>query len=374
MAGSESAEAESAGRNRRAPQETPRRPRDRALTSVADLREAGLFDGDPKTLEPVVEEFRLAITPDLVGLIDPTAPDDPIAAQFVPSPRELAVEAWELDDPIGDDVHEAVRGVTHRYPDRVLLKPTHVCRVYCRFCFRREKVGDAEQQLTEGELTAALDYIAGHPEIWEVILSGGDPLVLSDRRLHDLMRRLEAIEHVRVIRLHTRAPVAAPDRVGDGLLKALALRKAVTVVIHCNHARELTPEVRAAIARLVGAGIPVLSQTVLLKGVNDSVEALGELMRAFVENRVQPYYLHHPDLARGTGHFRVSLKRGLGLVRALRGVLSGLCQPTYVLDIPGGFGKVPLTPGSLVDRGAGVYEVQDFRGAIHRYTDPGEQP
>ncbi len=342
----------------------------KTLTSVADLVDAGLAHGDHEVLEKVAEEFRVAITPELRQIIDPGPAPDPIRAQFVPSPEELETHDWETGDPIGDEVHEAVKGVTHRYPDRVLLKPTHTCRVYCRFCFRREKVGDVREQLSDNELGNALDYIRSHQQIWEVILSGGDPLVLADRRLAKLMAELEAIDHVKVIRFHTRLPIADPDRITAGLLSALAVKKAVYVVVHCNHARELTPSVRAAIARLVDGGIPVLSQTVLLKGVNDTAADLRDLMRALVENRVKPYYLHHPDLARGTGHFRVSIRRGLELVRALRGFVSGLCQPTYVLDIPGGFGKVPLTPQSLRETGTGAYDVQDFRGETHAYLDP----
>lgn len=344
----------------------------KAMTSVSELVDAKLVAGDPEVLRKVAEEFRIAITPELSRIMDPAAPSDPIRAQFVPAPEELETHDWETGDPIGDEVHEAVKGVTHRYPDRVLLKPTHTCRVYCRFCFRREKVGDVQEQLSEDELAGALDYIRSHPEIWEVILSGGDPLVLSDRRLARLMSELQSIEHVKVIRFHTRVPIADPARITEDLLSALTVKKAVYVVIHCNHARELGPPARGAIARLVDRGIPVLSQSVLLKGVNDSPAELRDLMRALVETRVKPYYLHHPDLARGTGHFRVSIRRGLDLVRALRGFVSGLCQPTYVLDIPGGFGKVPLTPQSLRQTGAGDYEVQDFRGGTHIYRDPGD--
>lgn len=342
----------------------------KTMTSVSELVDARLVDGDHEVLKRVAEEFRVAITPELSRIIDPNAPSDPIRAQFVPSPEELETHDWETGDPIGDEVHEVVKGVTHRYPDRVLLKPTHTCRVYCRFCFRREKVGDVREQLSDDELGGALDYIRSRPEIWEVILSGGDPLVLSDRRLARLMSELQSIEHVKVIRFHTRVPIADPARITEGLLSALTVKKAVYVVVHCNHARELGPPARSAIARLVDSGIPVLSQTVLLKGINDTPTDLRDLMRALVETRVKPYYLHHPDLARGTGHFRVSIRRGRDLVRALRGFVSGLCQPTYVLDIPGGFGKVPLAPQSLREIGTGVYEVQDFRGRTHVYRDP----
>jgi lysine 2,3-aminomutase len=255
----------------------------------------------------------------------------------------------------------------HRYPDRVLLKVTHVCATYCRFCFRRETVGIPEQALPPQMLADAFAYIAARPEIWEVILTGGDPLVLSVRRLRDIVRRLAAIDHVKVIRVHTRLPVVAPDCVTPALVRALkADGKATYVVLHANHPRELTTEVRAACGQFVDGGIPMLSQSVLLRGVNDDAQTLGELMRAFVECRIKPYYLHHPDLAHGTGHFRTTIEAGQALMRSLRGHYSGLCQPTYVLDIPGGFGKSPIGPNYLSGE-AGDYRVTDFTGHHHVY-------
>jgi lysine 2,3-aminomutase len=246
----------------------------------------------------------------------------------------------------------------------VLLKLTHLCATYCRFCFRRETVGPGASKALDGPaLYAAFAYIESRPEIWEVILTGGDPLVLSPRRLRDAMQRLAQIDHVRIVRLHTRLPAVDPAAVTPELIQALACPgKAVYVALHANHPRELTPEARAACAHIVDAGMPMLSQTVLLKGVNDDVETLGALMRAFVETRIKPYYLHHPDLAPGTSHLRVSIEEGQALMRALRGRWSGLCQPLYVLDIPGGHGKVPVGPGYL--QGG---EVEDPNGGRHRY-------
>ncbi|MGH6818393.1 MAG: lysine-2,3-aminomutase-like protein, partial [Methylovirgula sp.] len=259
-------------------------------------------------------------------------------------------------------------GIVHRYPDRVLLKLLHVCPVYCRFCFRRETVGPGSAvYLSAAALDRAFAYIAAHAEIFEVILTGGDPLILSLRRLADILARLAEIEHVAVVRIHTRVPVAAPALVTDALAELLRdADKPVYVALHANHPRELTPAARAACARLVDAGIPMLSQTVLLRGVNDNLEVLAELMRAFVRARVKPYYLHHPDLARGTSHFRVSIAEGQALVRALRGRISGICQPQYVLDIPGGFGKVPIGEGLFGDK-EGAYRATDFHGATHAY-------
>lgn len=291
-------------------------------------------------LQRVIEQFALRITPHVAGQLSNPA----IARQYIPSTDELVITPDELADPIGDEAHTPVKGITHRYADRVLLKPTHTCAVYCRFCFRRETVGQAGQALSADEMKAALAYISAHPEIWEVILSGGDPLVLSDRRISDIAQSIAAMEHVQVLRLHTRVPVAEPSRITPGLIAALKSRLATYVVIHVNHADEITAEVKQALALLADNGIPLLSQSVLLRGVNDSVEALTKLMRTLVANRVKPYYLHQTDLAKGTGHFRVPIAEGQDLMRAMRGPVSGLCQPTYVLDIPGGHGKVPVGP------------------------------
>jgi lysine 2,3-aminomutase len=325
---------------------------------------------DPRLAE-AAEAMAIAITPEMLELIDRADPADPIARQFVPDVRELETAPGEDADPIGDDAHSPVEGVVHRYPDRVLLKLVHVCAVYCRFCFRREMVGPGKpSMLSKAALSGALDYIAAHKEIWEVILTGGDPLVLSPRRLRDVMKALAAIEHVKVIRIHTRLPVADPKRISAELTRALKIKgKAVYVAIHVNHARELTPAARAACARLADAGLPLLSQTVLLAGVNDREQALGELMRALVECRIKPYYLHHADLAPGTAHLRTDIATGQELMRALRGRYSGLCQPTYVLDIPGGHGKSPIGPSYVNDIGANAprYAIEDFRGGEHLY-------
>jgi lysine 2,3-aminomutase len=341
---------------------------DRSLRTLEQLTDAGLI-ADPHPLRPVAARYSVAITPAMAALIDRSDPADPIARQFVPGPAELITTPEERDDPIGDDANSPVEGIVHRYPDRVLLKAVHVCPVYCRFCFRREMVGpQGLGTLTPDELDAALGYIAAHDEVWEVILTGGDPLILSPRRLHDIMERLSAIPHVKVVRFHTRVPVVAPERIDEALVAALnASGKATYVALHANHPRELTAAARAACARLIEGGIVMLSQSVLLRGVNDDREVLAALMRAFVETRIKPYYLHHPDLAPGTGHFRLSIAEGQALVAALRGRLSGLCQPTYVLDIPGGYGKTPIAAGMIEDRGAGCYAVSDFRGNVHAY-------
>ena len=319
-------------------------------------------------LERVAARYAVALTPEVAALIDRADPHDPIARQFVPDVAELTTTPEEHADPIGDDAHSPVAGIVHRYPDRVLLKLVNVCAVYCRFCFRREMVGPGRQMLSADQLGAALAYVAGHPEIWEVILTGGDPLVLSARRLGDVVKRVATIGHVKIIRLHTRLPVVAPKKITPALVRALkAPGKTTNVALHANQPRELTPQVRAACARIVDAGIPMVSQSVLLRGVNDDADTLTQLMRAFIECRIKPYYLHHADLAPGTAHFRTTIAEGQTLMRALRGRASGLAQPTYVLDIPGGYGKVPVGPGYIDMCGDAGALVEDINGVKHAY-------
>jgi lysine 2,3-aminomutase len=345
----------------------------KTLRNVPDLARAGFIPTDKLALlEQVAARYAIAITPVMVELIDASDPHDPIARQFVPDAAELDTRPEERADPIGDDAHSPVEGIVHRYPDRVLLKLLHVCPVYCRFCFRREMVGPGKKTaLSPAALDDALAYIATDPNIWEVILTGGDPLVLSARRLRAVMRALAAIDHVKIIRVHTRVPVAAPERVTRDLVRALkAPGKATYVVLHANHARELTTAARAACARFIDAGIPMLSQSVLLKGVNDDATTLEALMRTLVENRIKPYYLHHGDLAPGTSHFRTTIAEGQTIMRDLRARASGLCQPTYVLDIPGGAGKVPVGPSyaaEVVRTDSTCYDIGDERGLLHRY-------
>lgn len=341
------------------------------LRTVNELRAAGLVQNDETlALEKVAARYAIAITPQMQALIDRADAQDPIARQFVPDAAELTQQAQERPDPIGDSAHMPVEGVVHRYPDRVLLKLLHACPIYCRFCFRREVVGPGGAGMLSGAaLQGALDYIGNDPRIWEVILTGGDPLALSPRRLGEVMQKLAAIQHVKIVRIHTRVPVVDSARIDEEMLQGLRLfPRALYVALHANHPRELSAEARAACARLIDSGIAMVSQSVLLRGVNDDAEVLADLMRAFVETRIKPYYLHHPDLAPGTAHLRVSIEEGQRLVRQLLGRVSGLCQPAYVLDIPGGFGKSPIGPVYLREDAQG-HEVEDFQGQRHRYRD-----
>ena len=345
----------------------------RVLRSARDLADAGLLGAArADEIDAVTRRYAMALTPAVADLIDPSDANDPIARQFVPDSRELETAPQELADPIGDGAHAPVEGIVHRYADRVLLKLLHACAVYCRFCFRRETVGPGgASSLSPEAFARALDYIAQRPQIWEVILTGGDPLTMSPRRIAGVMRALGDIPHVKIVRIHTRIPAVDPARIDAATIEALkASGKTVYVALHANHPRELGEEARAACARLIDAGIPMVSQTVLLKGVNDDEAVLADLMRAFVENRIKPYYLHHPDLAPGTAHLRVSVERGREIVAALRGRVSGLCQPEYVLDIPGGFGKVPVGPAWITPGAGGAWRVTDPNGVTHDYSDP----
>lgn len=285
-------------------------------------------------------KFVGKISPILAALVDAGNPQDPIARQFTPSPDEALVASDDLADPIGDLKNSKLDCLVHRHPDRALLVPTWACPVHCRFCFRRDRVGGKGP--SQESLVAALDYIRAHHEIREVILTGGDPLMLPASKLGALMRDLAAIDHVKSLRIHSRVPVAAPGRVSATLARALGgLTKPVNLVAHVNHASEITSEARSAFLRLRKAGVGLFSQSVLLRGVNDQVEVLEELFASLLAAGVKPYYLHHPDLVPGTAHFRLGLDLGRDLVKALRSRLSGLAMPVYILDQPGGGGKVP---------------------------------
>ena len=334
----------------------------RALTTVDDLILDGLLPAkDRETLTAVSQNFRIRLSPEVqkggAGVL----------AQFLPQAQELDILPEELADPIGDDAHRPVQGLTHRYPDRVILHATQTCEVYCRFCFRREAVGE-NGMLSEEEFEKVLTYLRDHPQIWEVILTGGDPLVLSARRLREMLARLSDIPSVQVIRFHTRIPMVAPEKITEDLLEALDIRPAVWLVVHTNHADELTPAVEAALARLTRAGIPLLSQTVLLRGINADPDVLEALFRGLIRNRVKPYYLHHPDLAKGTSHFRLPIAEGQKIFAALRGRISGTALPTYILDIPGGYGKVPINSTYLEESAEG-WIVTDPKGNKHLYRD-----
>ena len=331
----------------------------KTLRSTDALIAAGLAPPEARAgLLAVEAHYAISITPAVQALI--RTPDDPIGRQYIPDPAEAQTAAYEIPDPIADEALSPVKGIVHRYPDRALLKPLLVCPVYCRFCFRREQVGPDGGLLTETELGAAFAWLRAHPAIQEVILTGGDPLMLSPRRLKSILDTLAAIPHVQTLRIHTRVPVADPPRLNPELAAALDTEKPLWLVVHANHAREFTDAARAALRRVQRLGVPVLGQSVLLRGVNDSPEALEALFRAMLAARVKPYYLHQLDPAPGTAHFHVPIETGRALMESLRGRVTGLAWPTYVLDIPGGHGKVPVGPEYLTADG-----VRDPFGGRH---------
>ncbi len=325
---------------------------------------------DAPALRAVGERFEVLASDYYLGLIDPADPDDPIRKQAVPDLAELLVGPGERTDPIGDRAHAPTEVLVHRYPDRALLFPTFRCPMFCRYCFRKVALNEDPIRL-HAALDEALAYLARTPAIREVILSGGDPLMLSDARLDALLGRLRGLGTLRRLRIHTRFPVTLPMRVDGALAATLARHRPLYVVTHFNHPRELTPEAATAVGHLVDAGLTVLNQTVLLAGVNDATETLAALFEGLLDLQVRPYYLHHPDLTVGTQHFRVSLDRGLALVRALRGRLTGLAWPTYVIDIPGGGGKVPVDSAAVrPTETPGVWTLHSPLGGAHRYVDP----
>ncbi len=339
------------------------------IRDAAALIAAGLApESDRAALDQVGARYAVAIPPAMQALIqDPT---DPIGRQFIPHPDELLLAPHEDPDPIGDDALSPVPGIVHRYADRALLKPLLVCPVYCRFCFRREHVGPGGGLLTDAQLDTAYAWLRAHPAIREVILTGGDPLMLSPRRLSAILAALSAIPHIELLRIHTRVPVADPARVTPALSAALESATPLWMVVHANHAREFTPGANAALRRIAAAGVPLLGQSVLLRGVNDSPDALETLFRAMLRARVKPYYLHQLDPAPGTARFHVPIPDGQAILAALRGRLTGLAWPTYVLDIPGGHGKVPIGPAYLDGDGA----VRDPGGARHSLVAAPQAP
>lgn len=345
---------------------------------------AGAPGSDDPTLAAVAERYPVAVPPgylDLAGPADPasqsdpTVQTDPIRRLCLPDARELAAVPWLLRDPLAEEQLSPVPGLVHRYPDRALLLVTDRCAIYCRFCTRKRLVGrprGGPLDRAPFDLAQVAGYLRAQPGIREVILSGGDPFVLPDRRLVEILAAVRAVPSVEVVRIHTRVPVVLPARVTDELARALARFHPLYVMVHAAHPRELTPAVVAACARLADAGIPLGSQTVLLRGVNDDPDVLAELFRGLLRARVRPYYLHQCDLTEGSEHFRTPLQRGLDILAALRGRLSGPALPTFVVDLPGGLGKVPLTPDHVVAREPGRTILRAPDGRTVAYPDPAD--
>lgn len=318
--------------------------------------------------------FRMAITPYYLSLIDPKNPFDPVRLQAIPRFAESEMSASDMADPLHEDADAPVPGMTHRYPDRVLLLLTDQCAMYCRHCTRRRKAGEHDAPMPKDNVDKALDYIARHKEVRDVILSGGDPLTLGDDRLDEILGRISKIEHVDIVRLGTRTPVVLPQRITDKLITVLKKYKFLWLNTHYNHPQELSPEACNALARLAEAGLPLGNQSVLLKGINDHVDVMKALVHGLVKNRVRPYYIYQCDLSEGIAHFRTPVAKGIEIIESLRGHTSGLCIPTFVVDAPGGGGKIPVMPNYLISQMPGRIILRNYEGFITAYTEPDFAP
>ena len=314
-------------------------------------------------------KLALGITPYFFNLIDPADEQCPIRQQVVPRIEETHTAAWEMSDPCGEDSHSPVPGLVHRYPDRVLFLVTDRCASYCRYCTRSRLVSNATGYDFHPEFDKQIDYIAAHPEIRDVLLSGGDPLLLSDEKLENLLSRLRAIPHVEFLRLGTRIPIFLPQRITPELCAMLKQFHPLFVSIHTNHPRELTTEVRDALGRLADAGVPLGNQSVLLKHVNDDADVMKALMQKLLMCRVKPYYLYQCDLIAGSAHLRASVAKGLEIMEKLRGHTTGYAVPQYVIDAPGGGGKVPINPEYVLCRNAGRVLIRNFEGRVFEYPE-----
>lgn len=323
-------------------------------------------------LAAVPAGLPVGATPYYLSLADPDDPTCPVRMQLVPRPAEARVRPGELADPLGEDGAMPVPGLVHRYPDRVLLLATDRCSVYCRHCTRRRRTGRGAPSITKGAVERAVAYVRAHPEVTEVLVSGGDPLLLPTPRLVEVLRAFRAIPTVEVLRVGTRMPVANPMRVDAALARALRRLAPLFVVTHFNHPKELTAESRRACEALVDAGVPVENQTVLLRRINSSPRILAELFRGLLASRVRPYYLHQMDVAQGTEHLRTPLEEGVRILAALRGRVSGLAIPHYAVDLPGGGGKVTLQPDYLVTSNSREAQLRSFKGETYVYPQPAD--
>jgi len=318
--------------------------------------------------------FRMAITPYYLSLVDPDNPNDPVRLQAIPRIAESDVSQTDMSDPLHEDADSPVPGMTHRYPDRVLLLLTDQCGMYCRHCTRRRKAGEHDAPMPRENVEKALEYIRQHTEVRDVILSGGDPLTLGDARLDEILGKLAEIKHLDIVRIGSRLPVVLPQRITDDLLNVLKKYKFVWLNTHFNHPHEITPEACAALAKLAEAGIVLGNQSVLLKGVNDNVDVMKELVHGLVRNRVRPYYIYQCDLSEGIGHFRTPVSKGIEIIESLRGHTSGLCIPTFVVDAPGGGGKIPVMPNYVISQMPGRVILRNYEGFITAYTEPQHVP
>jgi len=333
-----------------------------------------LTDEEKHDMDKLLSKFRMSITPYYLCLIDPENPDCPIRKQAVPSVEEINVSQYDMEDPLAEDTDSPVPGLTHRYPDRVLFLITDMCSMYCRHCTRRRFAGHHDKAMPLERIDKAIEYIRNHPEVRDVLLSGGDALLVSDDILEGIIKRLREIDHVEIIRIGTRTPVVMPQRITKNLVEMLKKYHPIWINTHFNHFDEITSESKAAIERMVNAGIPLGNQSVLLRGINDSVSIMKELVQKLAYIRVRPYYIYQCDLSIGIEHFRTPVSRGIEIIEGLRGHTSGYCVPTFVVDAPGGGGKIPVMPNYLISQAPGKVVLRNYEGVISTYCEPNITP
>jgi len=341
------------------------------ITSLEQMKE--IIELTPEEIEGIKNSkgrLALAVTPYFASLMDPINPNCPIRRQAIPRIEEIRLSKNEMVDPLGEDKHSPVPGLVHRYPDRVLLLVTDQCAVYCRYCTRRRLVGSHERSITQGNFEEVLKYLKSHRKVRDVLLSGGDPLLLENERLEEILGRLRALPHIELLRIGTRVPVTLPQRITGGLVRMLKKYHPLMISIHFTHPKEITETVRRACNELADGGIPLGSQTVLLKGINDKPYIMKKLVQELLKIRVRPYYIYQCDLAMGTEHFRTSVATGIQIIEKLRGHTTGYAVPTYVVDAPGGGGKIPLQPDYLVTRGKGKIVLRNYEGKVFEYPEP----
>ena len=340
------------------------------ITTVEQLRQLIHLTPDEEQAVRLKPDLRVAITPHFAALMDPNDPQCPIRRQVVPTMAEFVVDDPDLEDPLGEDAHMPVPGLVHRYPDRVLVDITDQCVAYCRHCTRRRWVGTGAMPAHKSRIEAIAQYLEAHPEVRDVLLSGGDGLFLSDEMLDYALGRFRAVKSVEILRIGSRIPIFLPQRITDTMVATLRKYHPLWINIHINHPKEFTPEVRVGLAKLADAGIPLGAQTVLMAGINDCVNTMKALVHECVRNRVRPYYLYQCDLSQGIGHFRTPVSVGLSIIEGLRGHTTGFAVPTFCIDAPGGGGKVPIMPNYLLSMNDRKVIVRNFEGVIATYSEP----
>ena len=341
------------------------------IETLEDLKKyVALTPEEEEGVKACLGTLRMAITPYYLSLIDPEDPNDPVRKQAIPTAKELHRAAADLEDPLHEDTDSPVPGLTHRYPDRVLILTTDQCSMYCRHCTRRRFAGQTDAAVPVDKIDKCIDYVAAHPEVRDVLLSGGDVLMLSDERLDYIFTRLRAIPHVEIVRLGSRTPVVMPQRITPELCEVLKKHHPVWLNTHFNHPNEITAEAAAACAMLADAGVPLGNQSVLLAGVNDCVHVMKKLVNELVKIRVRPYYIYQCDLSLGLEHFRTPVSKGIEIIEGLRGHTSGYCVPTFVVDAPGGGGKTPVMPNYIISQTPKKVILRNYEGVITTYTEP----